>query len=738
MTTLRLYFVNIFTAALLAAGLLVLLAGVAAAQSLPSIDDASGQVPPGYYLVAENNLLKLYLNPDETQFAVVDRRNGKVWLTNPPGAEESIASALWQTHARSQIFFSFTDERRRQIRESDPLTESAVVTYEPIENGVRVVYHMQTRGFVITTDYILGPDYLEVRVPDDGIEETGEFILVYLEVVPFFGAATEADEGYMFFPDSSGAIAPFRERQGRYARQFEEYVYGPENYPFIEYSPMTTLNRQVPMPVFGLKHEDGAFLGVIVEGDYDAKIVAAPAGYIVDYYRTNAKFVMRREYLAPLRRDTTVQTVESQRIRTDRAIRYYLLPEDQASYTGMALRYRQHLIEEQKLRVGRVANEDGVAPMHLRIFHSVLEDRILVDHLVVMTTFEEAQEMVQELINRGVEAIDVSLVGWTRDGYAGRYPRRLPVEKAIGGEEGLREFAQWARSRGIRVYLEDNYIDAYSQNGGFSRRGDVVRDPSRLPIRNEWSPGFRRDRYLLSPLVALENFARRDIPRVAELGVSGLDFERFGWTLISDRNANYRAERRDVAEAWTEIVKLSRDYMGGAVVQGGNMYLVPHVDKVMRAPMTQTTHLFASRSVPFYQIAIRSVVPYYGWPGNLRSEPGHDLLREIEYGSLPIFELTKESSSELKDAVRYNILFSSEFDVWVDAVMEEYELRSRKMGYLQNLAIIDHDELAEDVFQTVYEDGTRIITNYGLTDYRDGDLVVASLDYVHIPGGNNE
>ena len=134
-----------------------------------------------------------------------------------------------------------------------------------------------------------------------------------------------------------------------------------------------------------------------------------------------------------------------------------------------------------------------------------------------MTTFDEAREMIEELLEAGVTELDVTLVGWTKEDTPGRYPRRLPVEKAFGGERGLREFAEWALSAASGSYLQDNYIDAYADNGGFSRRTEVVRDPSRLPIRG-WSPGYRSDRYLLSPLVAYERFAKRDIPRIGELG----------------------------------------------------------------------------------------------------------------------------------------------------------------------------------------------------------------------------
>ena len=720
--------------------LFVILAAVAVAHGQgigeESIEVAV-QIPPGYALVAENATLQLFLDAAKTQFIVVDRRTNKIWRTNPPGPHDRIPSALWRTHADSQLTFSYTDAKRRQIRETDPLTEGARVTYEPIQDGVRVVYSMPTRGFTITTDYILGRDYLEVRIPDDGFKEEKEFLIVHLEVLPFFGAATDNDQGYMVFPDSSGAIAPFTRDHGRYAKQFEEYVYGPEDYPFSEYSPMTTLNRQVPMPIFGLVHHDGAFLGVITEGEYDAKIVAAPSGYIVDYYRTNAKFIIRREFLAPLRRDANVQTVESARIRTDRAVRYYLLDQEQASYTGMALRYREHLIDTLGLQPGRITDENGVAPMHIRIFHAVLEDRILFDHLIVLTTLAEAREIVERLQQSGVRRFDVTLVGWTQNGYAGRYPRRLPVERAIGGEAGLREFVRFANERGVRVYLQDNYIDAYDDNGGFSTRRDIVRSPSKLPITG-FSRGFNRGRYLLSPLAALERFAARDIPIMAQWGVAGLDFERFGWNLIFDRNDRYRAERADVAQAWSEIVRLSREHMGGAMVQGGNVYLLPLADKVSRTPLEETTHLFASRSIPFYQIAVHGIVPYFGWPSNLRSEPQRDYLKNIEYGAMPIFELTAKDSSLLKDAVRYNILFSSKFDIWAERVLQEYNEQSVKMGYLQDVAIVDHRLLDTDVYQTAYEDGSRVIVNYRSTPWQSGDITVGPLDYVLIRGGIQE
>src|SRR5690606_1668009 len=132
-------------------------------------------VAEGYQLVAENDILRMYLDPARTRLAFYDRRNDKVWTTNPPeSATQTMGSNLWKSHAASLITFTYTDARRRQLRESDPIAESATVRYTPIRDGVRVTYEMQTINMSIDVEFTLGSDYFDVRIPDAGIQERGE------------------------------------------------------------------------------------------------------------------------------------------------------------------------------------------------------------------------------------------------------------------------------------------------------------------------------------------------------------------------------------------------------------------------------------------------------------------------------------------------------------------------------------------------------------------------------------
>ena len=248
-------------------------------------------------------------------------------------------------------------------------------------------------------------------------------------------------------------------------------------------SPTTRRGARCLGRTSGLVNGDQAFLGLVTEGDFDVKINAAPSGYIVDLYRAGAEFEIRKEYSALLSRTRRVQTMEGQRIATDRAVRWYLLTGEDANYVGMANTYRDYLREKYNI-VGRLGLKDDVAPLHVRITQAVTKPGLILDELITVTTFEQAREIVERLQEIGISNMDVTLVGWTERGVDGIVPRHWPPERALGGAKGLQEFAQWAKERGVDVFLEDNYLDANQSNGGFSARNDVVRTAAKTPVHS--------------------------------------------------------------------------------------------------------------------------------------------------------------------------------------------------------------------------------------------------------------
>ncbi|MGI6541601.1 MAG: DUF5696 domain-containing protein [Limnochordia bacterium] len=688
-------------------------------------------IPIGFSLVSENRNLELYLDTEKAQLLVRDKNTQNMWRTNPDLSETTLnVGGLWEQHLQSQVIIQYTDDKKRNKKTTNNVNQQAVVTYEPIQRGVRITFHMEALGFQIPVEYRLGSSYLEARIPQDRLLETGSFALVTIELVPFFGAAIDTDTGYLVIPDSSGALVNFKEDHPSYSRQFQEFAYGPDEVRFAASTQEYFLSfnqsrRQVPGPYFGIVNGSQAFLGLVTEGEFDVKINAAPSGYIVPFYRASAEFQVRKEYTAYLARTRTVPTTESQAIRTDRAVRWYLLNEEDANYIGMANTYREYLKQKYNV-VGRLGLVEDEAPIHIRIVNSVLKEGLVLDELINMTTFAQARSILEQMKAEGINNIDVTLVGWTKNGVDGVLPRHGPVGASIGGAKGLQEFTAWARENGIKVFLEDNFVNAVKGNGGFSTRTDVVRTAAKVPIN------FRGN-FIISPLAAYDKFAKKAIPELAELGVSGMDFKKFGEMLIYDRNEYYRAEREDTAKAWLSIAALTKREMGNVVIQGGNLFYLAVADKIYNAPLDESTHVFVDHSIPFYQIVVHGLVPLYSYPSNLRNDPRKEYLRMIEYGMLPVFELTWENSSLLRET-SYALLFSSQYTTWMDTVKQEYQEVNVEMGYLQRLNITDHIRHDENVFETVYSDGTRVIVNYNHHEITVGDLSVPALDYLLIKG----
>lgn len=705
-----------------------------AEEAAPTV--APDGMPLGYSLVTENKNLELYLNADEAELIVRDKNTKAIWRTNPDlaGMPDISVGQLWEKHMRSQVIIQYTDDKKRNKKTTNNVDQQAVVTYEPIPRGVRVTFHMEALGFQIPVEYRLGENYMEARIPEDGLLETSTYALVTIELVPFFGAATDNDTGYMVIPDSSGALVYFKKDHPTYSRQFQEYAYGPDEVGFASnladfFLSFNQSHRQVPGPYFGMVKGQQAHLGLVTDGEFDVKINAAPSGYIVPFYRSSAEFQVRKEYTAYLAKTRTVPTTESQRIKTDRAVRWFLLQDQDANYIGMANTYREYLKQKYNI-VGRLGMKNDEAPIHIRITNSVLKKGLILNELVTMTSFSQAKTIIEKLKSDGINNIDVTLVGWTKNGIDGVVPRHGPVEPALGGAGALKEFNEWAKKNGVTVYLEDNFIDAVEKNGGFSARNDVVRTAAKLPINFG-------GQFLISPLVAYDKFARQSIPELAKMGVAGLDLRKFGEILIYDRNEGYRAERADTAMAWLNIAAMAKKQLGNVMVQGGNTFYLAVADAIYNAPLDESTHVFVDHTIPFYQIVVHGLVPLYSYPSNLRNDPRKEFLRMIEYGMLPVFELTWQNSSLLRET-EYAMLFSSQYTTWEDSVKKEYQEVNKQMGPLQRLSITNHRMISENLFETDYSDGTRVVVNYSDADVMVDNIKVPALDYRMVKGGKTK
>lgn len=689
-------------------------------ESWPSLEGRHPDVTNDYDLIAESAHLRLYLKKATSALIVEDKRSGRLWRSAPADLKEVKLSQAWRRRIESPILLGYTDADRGRANTAKP--EGAEIDYTPVQGGVRAHYRFADEGFELSVYYVVKDDFLELTIPEGEVTEysadTGN-TLVSIDVLPFLGATHDGEDGYIVFPDGSGAIMSFTSPHSEAVQEIAVPVYGQEQVQLQRSG--YAYQCSIPIPLFGLVSGDGAFAAIITQGDFDALIGVGRSGKSIPYNHVWTSFVYRRQGRFSLTGGQPAWLYEPNMVKSDRQVRYYFLTPEEANYVGIASRYREFLLEERGAR--RVSG--NVPLMALTFFMGVERRTWFMRELIKTTSFADVQKIVEDLVSAGVTRMDVTLEGWNRGGADSRYPQRLPVERRLGGEEGLHSLAAYLHARSIRLFLHDNYLLALPRGGGIFPYSDAVRGVDGLPVGEGGV-------YFINPQVALRRFAVRDIPRMATLGVDGLWLNYFAGLTLPDTNDRYPLGRENFAASWMQIATLAREQFGAVAMYGDNGYAVPYADRLDYVQLDSTHYDMFDETVPLYQIAVHGLVLYSGQPYNLMNDGRRTLLRQIEYGAIPNFVLTYESPA-LLTRTSANRLWSSQYDFWRPEIIGQYQAME-KLAHTLDQFIVGHARLAPNIYQTTYEDGTRVIVNYSEQPYTAESLTVPALDFVVLRG----
>ncbi|MBD2867802.1 DUF5696 domain-containing protein [Paenibacillus arenilitoris] len=691
---------------------------------------------------AENDAFELYIDEASGNVRVVDKRSGNEWLGSPQADKLTLPNN--KKFMDSPLHITYTDGS--SISETYTLKDKAnTLAFAPIENGVRVTFGIEEIKLTVAVEYTLTDDGFEALVPDDSIKEEGAVRLTKLEVLPFFHAAHERlDEGAVFLPDGSGALMTVKAKHPQYFNGYSEPVYGPDHAFRDELGEVLAEGlivgdapkERIALPVFGIYRSGTGFLAILTEGEETAYINATPAGVRnIPFYRAGAEFVYRSQDVIFIGSSGQIPLFQAKRTNADRRVKYVLLEGEKAHYVGMAEAYRRYLQDH----AGLVRQEAAAVPLHIRLMGGIMRDEIVGSTFIAMTTFEEASVIIDDYAERGIEALKITFAGWSENGLYGRQPDHFPVEGKLGGRKELEELIAHAKAKGVELYLDVNYVRPFQGSGGSSSPKDAIKGIDREAMD---SPNYHVSSrlgdqeqlfHLLKPGRAAQ-FAGNELDDFKKLGVSGLHASQMGELLYSDQDAKHPASRKQTKEAWVSSLDRLREAAGRVSVDYGYAYALGHVDSIVRMPMDSSHFVYLDETVPFYQIVVHGMVPYAGAPANLRNDAGVELLRAIEYGASPSFELTYEPTELLKRTME-DRLFSSSYRFWFERSIEEYERFRQVQRHTLGQPIVGHERVQPKVYRTTYGNGTEVIVNYGRKPAVVDGTRVEGLGYAVREGG---
>lgn len=668
-------------------------------------------------LVAESGSLSFYYYEDGADIYLINNKTGKVWsnvlLKNYSDSEKNTpmyASQLITVTAAD----SEGSDRDYVLYDSSNTDISAT----PVIDSGNLRLNIEIPSLQISFELTFGFDNgaFFYRIDDSTVvEKSGQLVLV--SVLNNLGASRTDEDGYIFYPDGSGAIMNFKANNESNAKLYQLSVYGSGDvtYNSIDKNNESNIYGNL-LPVYGISQHDGGFVAVVTKGDEDASLYIASPGYQLSGVYRSYMTLRYRTYSSTTFNDSELTQLVDKRIKADREIMYYFLDGDDNSYSGMAVRYRQHLIDNGILSKREEADDYRLS---IKFLCGVQKQSLFFSSAYKMTGFSDITDIATELKNNGIDKMDFVLSGWGKGGWD-TLPTNLKAERKLGGASGLKNLTEYCNSEKITISLDVDAIMADERTGSFNKRMNAARN-----YFGESLTDADGDRYILDACDVLPDLLKGFNKKHSGAGINLLTV---GERVIPDCRGGAVSTRADIMNAYCEMMKDAVKQGTHITAVGGNAYILPYTDAIYELPENDSGYIISDKSVPFYQMVIHGYIPYTGKFGNTHYSYERCILEWIETGSLPAYIITEENTGKLENT-NYDKVFSSEFETWKGSIATTYKKLYRDFSDLQGLTIDMHNQVSENVVCNTYSDGTRVYINYGDSAVTVDGISVAGLDY---------
>ncbi len=325
-----------------------------------------------------------------------------------------------------------------------------------------------------------------------------------------------------------------------------------------------------------------------------------------------------------------------------------------------------------------------------------------------LTTSEDLQKMADSLSQ--YQNLKIIYDGWNQEGFSSS----LQATQANSQNGDVRTFIENNPNTSLAINLariESTFSGGYNLklNAAYNVYGEKVVN---YPILNS---SFKEDKtanpyYYLSPqylISAVDNFISN-----FDLATSILikDLASIGYASFNQNRLAMPLESEDIIEVAIDNLKAS-----GLEVGMNNPILLRgfQADYIIGLPSTSSQDLIFDYSVPFVQLVYGQLINTSNTSINLSNDGSVrlELLHALETKSSIMFTVAKSGSSDLKNT-KYNDMYSSDFEYWLDVINEACRQYNEFLQKIDNGSITDYQVVEAGVSIVTYDNQKQVAFNY--------------------------
>ena len=589
--------------------------------------------------------------------------------------------------------------------------------------------------FRCALEYTLDDTGVTVDVPASSvIFDESKYELTELSFLRYFGAGktenTAQNDGYVFYPDGSGALIYNKTIPSSAVLNQPVYSY---NYAFssllLENTGDTVTSSQpIRLPVYGAVNNvrtgtDGegnaiyshvGYLAILTEGESLARLYTKKLDDGGAYVGAYASYTLRStdNYSFSRSGGNSISITADFKYTGFLTQKYVMLTDEtlnpagygyRADYVGMAKAYRDYLFGHGDLAALDAAELEERLPLFLETYATVKTiETVLTFPVEVdkpLTSFADVQTIGNELREAGISNVKFRLMGYYNEGYHGYYPTRIKWMKEVGGKKGFKALMNYVsehEEEGFDVFTDVDLLSKWDvyRAGSISNKKYLVRSMDRRYVYKSTYSTIARSLggasgLLVSASKLTELFKKFD-KKFSKFKSTSVAFVNFASDLTSNFNEDDYFTREEAKAMIVDTLHtISEKYT--VMSTGGNIYAIPYVDYLLSAPIDGSHYNFVSRTIPFFGMVMHGALQYAGTVFNETGNPGYEILRDIESGAAMYVILVYQNTDLMKEGAYYLVdHYSANYKIWHDDLISYYDLLDYAIGDLQTWTITDH------------------------------------------------
>ena len=607
--------------------------------------------------------------------------------------------------------------------------------YAEDSKGIAQIEEVKYPTFNIPLYITLNEKGLQLSIPVEEVSEYNKGKLLTIDLLKYFNAPNIKENGYFLLPDGSGSVMNFYNGKNN-MQEYSVSVYS-RDYS-IKVDEKLNCQDDAYLPIYANVQSNGSVFCNISDGESLAVIKASPGdddAYAIAY--PSFKFrEISQTYLSSSSKEQGDVFYVAQKKLSEGALQLTLNFFDKANSTvrDFADFYRNVVF----------GNNNNSAPS------SLLLEFIGVDYInssfmgistkkeTVYTTINQVLEIAKDLKENGVDSITLKLSGFFNNGLSHTYAGNLKLNKEVGTKEDLNALLDWADKNGCSVYFDVDIQYVYKSSlFGFSKGSNVSQMiTNEIGVDYKYNPvTFQLNdteiyRYILNPS-AISKVTDEVLKISKKLNINGFSLRHIGSDVNSDFKESAAVEREEALDKLVSDVKRISE-KASIITKGANAAMLPFVSYVTDIPMRSMQYDICDSTVPFLQMVLKGNVLYCDEARNTCGDTKTGILDTIRTGAGLNYVLTANENLTFTKT-SHSDYTSTAYKVWKERIIETYN-QFAELEKHSSTGILKSNYLGNQVYETVYGDSTKIVTNYSAETQLYGSNKIKPYDYLVLKG----